>query len=216
MHHRRVRVILGEQSDTVDSSLKRQGATKHDVMWKTLTPLLLLLSIPGKRQSKVRKGSVSVNEDVFSTHCMSWSTRSRCLTSMGWRYFSSMSTLRLVFRLRWWKPKSRSTRLLRTPSRHSRKGMIARGRTLSTYLIGGSQTVQRYQHSHFMLRAVLTNSPNSCPPDRLFSIFNTTYNDDRHCKLYLRGKGRNGWGGWETTTCMKFPFSHTVMDLEFD
>ena len=28
----------------------------------------------------------------------------------------------------------------------------------------------------YVLRAVLTNSPNSCPPERLFSIF--TYNDD--------------------------------------
>ena len=31
----------------------------------------------------------------------------------------------------------------------------------------------------YVLRAVLTNSPNSCPPERLFSIFNTTYNDDQ-------------------------------------
>ena len=31
----------------------------------------------------------------------------------------------------------------------------------------------------YVLRAVLTNSPNSCPPERLFSLFNTTYNDDQ-------------------------------------
>jgi hypothetical protein len=31
----------------------------------------------------------------------------------------------------------------------------------------------------YVLRAVLTNSPNSCPPERLFSIFNATYNDDQ-------------------------------------
>ncbi len=31
----------------------------------------------------------------------------------------------------------------------------------------------------YVLRAVLTNSPNSCPFERLFSIFNTTYNDDQ-------------------------------------
>jgi hypothetical protein len=30
-----------------------------------------------------------------------------------------------------------------------------------------------------VLRAVLTNSPNSCPPERLFSIFNASYNDDQ-------------------------------------
>jgi hypothetical protein len=30
-----------------------------------------------------------------------------------------------------------------------------------------------------VLRAVLTNSPNSCPPERLFSIFNATYDDDQ-------------------------------------
>jgi hypothetical protein len=31
----------------------------------------------------------------------------------------------------------------------------------------------------YVLREVLTNSPNSCPPERLFSIFNATYNDDQ-------------------------------------
>jgi hypothetical protein len=56
---------------------------------------------------------------------------------------------------------------------------IAKGRTRSTYLIGASQNVQRYQHSRHVLRAVLTNSPNSCPPERLFSIFNATFDDDQ-------------------------------------
>ena len=31
----------------------------------------------------------------------------------------------------------------------------------------------------YVLRAVLTNSPNSCPPERLFIIFNATDNDDQ-------------------------------------
>ncbi len=31
----------------------------------------------------------------------------------------------------------------------------------------------------YVLRAVLTNSPNSCPSKRLFSIFNATYDDDQ-------------------------------------
>ncbi len=31
----------------------------------------------------------------------------------------------------------------------------------------------------YVLRAVLTNSPNSCPSERLFSIFNATYGDDQ-------------------------------------
>jgi hypothetical protein len=31
----------------------------------------------------------------------------------------------------------------------------------------------------YVLRTVLTNSPNSCPPERLFNLFNTTYNDDQ-------------------------------------
>jgi hypothetical protein len=30
-----------------------------------------------------------------------------------------------------------------------------------------------------MVRAVLTKSPNSWPPESLFSIFNATYNDDQ-------------------------------------
>ena len=47
-----------------------------------------------------------------------------------------------------WGDENRShTSFLLTPSSHSRKGRIERGRTLSTYLIAGSQTVQRYQHS---------------------------------------------------------------------
>ena len=30
-----------------------------------------------------------------------------------------------------------------------------------------------------MFRTVLTNSPNSCLSERLFNIFNATYNDDQ-------------------------------------
>ena len=30
-----------------------------------------------------------------------------------------------------------------------------------------------------MLRAVLTNSPNSIPPERVFSILNDTFDDDQ-------------------------------------
>ena len=39
----------------------------------------------------------------------------------------------------------------------------------------------------YVLRAVLTNSPNSCPLDRIFSIFNATYNDDQKssCADYI-------------------------------
>ena len=29
------------------------------------------------------------------------------------------------------------------------------------------------------LRAVLTNAPNSCPPERLFSMFNATFGEDQ-------------------------------------
>ena len=31
----------------------------------------------------------------------------------------------------------------------------------------------------YVLRAVLIHSPNSCPPERLFSIFNATFYDDQ-------------------------------------
>ena len=31
----------------------------------------------------------------------------------------------------------------------------------------------------YVLRAVLTNSPNSCPPECLFSIFNSTFDADQ-------------------------------------
>jgi len=34
-------------------------------------------------------------------------------------------------------------------------------------------------HFAFVLRAVLTNAPNSCPPERLFSKFNATFGEDQ-------------------------------------
>ena len=34
-----------------------------------------------------------------------------------------------------------------------------------------------------MLRAVLTNSPNSIPPERVFSILNDTFDDDQTSAL---------------------------------
>ena len=62
------------------------------------------------------------------------------------------------------------------------------------------------------------DSPNTCPSECLFSIFNETYNDDQitfsyPCRPSLtnehsryRGKGSNGRGGWEAASCMKLPF----------
>jgi hypothetical protein len=40
-------------------------------------------------------------------------------------------------------------------------------------------TVRIHVRVLHVLHVVLTNSPNSCPPERLFSIFNATYNDDQ-------------------------------------
>jgi hypothetical protein len=34
-------------------------------------------------------------------------------------------------------------------------------------------------HFAFVLRALLTNAPNSCPPERLFSMFNATFGEDQ-------------------------------------
>jgi hypothetical protein len=64
--------------------------------------------------------------------------------------------------------------------------MLGRGRTHSTCLIGG-QTVQLIVLSNcttlpgftYVFREVMTNSPNSCPTEGLFNIFNVTYNDDQ-------------------------------------
>jgi hypothetical protein len=92
---------------------------------------------------KVSLIAVSVEQLIylFLTRCCLFSKR--CLmveqTDTGW--------LRFVLRLRWWRTKSWSTRLLLTTSSHSSKGRIGRGRTHSTCLIGGSQTVQRWQDS---------------------------------------------------------------------
>ena len=37
----------------------------------------------------------------------------------------------------------------------------------------------------YVLRTVLTNSPNSCPPESLFSIFNSTFNDDQKLPSFV-------------------------------
>jgi hypothetical protein len=36
-----------------------------------------------------------------------------------------------------------------------------------------------FPHFSFVLRALLTNAPNSCPPERLFSMFNATFGEDQ-------------------------------------
>ncbi len=68
-------------------TFQKQRWSRH-----TFTPFFLRSWITGNRQSKERKG-LSWSEwrqCVFSTPYMSWATRSQCLTSMGWRYSSSM------------------------------------------------------------------------------------------------------------------------------
>ena len=70
-----------------------------------------------------------------------------------------------------------------------------------------------------VLCAVLTNSPNSCPPDRLFSIFNATYDDDQkrshgdYIQLWVRGLG--GWYLYEIALCQHEGILLTH-DLEID
>jgi hypothetical protein len=34
-------------------------------------------------------------------------------------------------------------------------------------------------HFSFVLRALLTKAPNSCPPERLFNMFNATFGEDQ-------------------------------------
>ena len=73
----------------------------------------------------------------------------------------------------------------------------------------------------YVLRVVLTNSPNSCPPERLFSIFNSTYNDDQksshtdYIELFMQSQFN------KPGTCMKLSFgcmweSYVGMHLEID
>jgi hypothetical protein len=39
--------------------------------------------------------------------------------------------------------------------------------------------VRALPHFSFVLRALLTNAPNSCPPERLFSMFNAAFGEDQ-------------------------------------
>ena len=86
------------------------------------TPAPNILPKTGNAQLKSRKGLrwSEWRQYVFSTRCVSWATRSQCLMSKGWWYWSCLSTLRLFCRLRSW-------------------------RTLLTCRIGGRQTVN-YQY----------------------------------------------------------------------
>ncbi len=85
----------------------------------------------------------------------------------------------------------------------------------------------------YVLREVMANSPNSFPPERLFSIFNATYDDDQKRShtdsVVVECLDRGGRGGMGeevrrlvvTGTCMKFPFvcireAYSGIDLEID
>jgi hypothetical protein len=145
--------------------------------------------------------------------------------------------------LTWWKLKSWSTRLLLVPSSHSRKERITRGRTHSTYLIGGSQTVQRCQDSrtfcvqYWPTHPTLTHlivtlassirltmtirtglTPNTLN-NRWSRRLTNEYCSSRVSRYWV--KGRNGWRDWEDDTCMKLTFDYMWedywdMDLKID
>ena len=68
----------------------------------------------------------------------------------------------------------------RPRSRHSRKGRMARGRTLSPYLIGGSQTVQHCQDSRTCCVQFRRTHPiRAHLSDFLASSMRLTYDDDQ-------------------------------------
>lgn len=58
------------------------------------------------------------------------------------------------------------------------KQNIRRGESQSVTHLTGQFPVWAY-----VLRAVFTNSPNSIPPERVFSILNNTFDDDQKTEL---------------------------------
>ena len=54
----------------------------------------------------------------------------------------------------------------------------------------------------YVMRAVLTNSPNSCPPEHLFSIFNSTF--DAHTQYIYEYR----FADWELEDKEKCPTRH--------
>ena len=55
---------------------------------------------------------------------------------------------------------------------------MPRAKTLLCCLIGGGATLESFLTLHLCC-AALTNAPNSCPPERLFSMFNATFGEDQ-------------------------------------
>ncbi len=54
------------------------------------------------------------------------------------------------------------------------------GDVLRLYLLEDTESASEYTFSFtYVLPAVLNDSVNSCPPERLFSIFNLTFDDDQ-------------------------------------
>jgi len=53
--------------------------------------------------------------------------------------------------------------------------IAAKERKITVRWVKGKQL----PHFAFVLRAVLTNAPNSCPPERLFTMFNASFGEDQ-------------------------------------
>ena len=69
-------------------------------------------------------------------------------------------------------------------------------------------------HFAFVLRTVLTNAPNSCPPERLFSMFNATFGEDQqrsfgdYLELAMQFQyNKRNMSPWACVTVSYFPSS---------
>ena len=95
---------------------------------------------------------------------------------------------------------------------------MPRAKTLLCCLIGGGATLENFLTSHLCC-AVLTNTPNSCPPERLFSMFNASFGEDQqrsfgdYLELAMQSQynKRNVWGLGLVSLLLIFRFGWALL-----
>ena len=141
-------------------------------------------TIKGKKGTQLARVKVVC---IFNP-LLSWATRSRSLTSMGWRYSSCMSTrTEIRTQIEVMKTEVMKYQTLADSIKSFEERKDSKGKDtfdLSDWWKSNCATLPGFTS---VLRAVLTNSlshPTLAHQSVWFSIFNTTYKDDQKTSHY--------------------------------